>query len=378
MPKLSEEKINKRNKLYLKHKYMLIEFYKIFKGSFIQKQGREIALKLEYTYNKLNEKKEIEKVLYTANVYNKAIRELEELGLIKSRRYGNTNNKAICYTKPLLCMILNISDQTTFQSTSFSNTTNRIFDTNLFIGSYVLMHPKDYFKGNINTMLRRNEGIKILYTYFFEKLAKGDRESSQYYNLIHFEKKINRVKELKTNPQKKEKTSFDLIHKNDIFKYYDLDTMRKKDIYLTRYYEQDNCFYTQYALFCYESTTVEKIVQNIGDIIQTTFDLFEGIYKKNQFRFIIELYFLNSNQLNNIKNKLENNKIYYEKDNTNLKYFDYIKKELNINFPIGEIGCYDCNITNEYKDGNRDNAKNEYIENMQKIEIEKLKNEKRV
>ena len=169
MPKITEEKINKRKALYLKNKSFIDDFYNFFKGSFVQKQGREIVIKLDYKYNSFDKKtnKIIEKP-YTVNIFNKAIKELEELGLVKSKKYYDTNNKSISYTKPLLCLILNVDNQTNFASPSYSRTTNRIYDTNLFKGKFILRVCQ---KVN-NTMFMNNKELLEVYYILYQSYLK--------------------------------------------------------------------------------------------------------------------------------------------------------------------------------------------------------------
>lgn len=362
MPKISKEKLDKRRRLYLKHKKMLDDFYKYFKGSFVQKQGREIVIKLNYTYNSINNKNEIEEKLYTVNVYNKCIRELEDVGLIKCRRYGKTNNKSISYTKPLLCFIFNTDNQQNFSSPSFSSTSNRVFDTNLFKGYFILSQPEVFNKNNKNTMFKNNKELLDLYKTIYEKHLlinnlRHDENSLQKLNMSNFYDKFNQIRNLKKNPQPLPKTNYDILKKYNNFRYYDLEVLQKKDIYLWFYsFKNDTkTIRVYFNIFCFENLTIEKLVQNIGDTIQTSYEMFNGIYSTGKIEIIILLYFLDESYKNSLQNKYNNDVFFWEEKHKRINYKEYIRAELNpYNLNNIDIRFLNTNIINNYREGNRE------------------------
>lgn len=376
MPKLSQEKIDKRKRLYLKHKKMLDDFYKYFKGSFVQKQGREIVIKLGYTYNSIDKNNEIIKKLYTANVYNKAIAELENLGLIKTRRYGKTNNKSISYTKPLLCLIFNTDNQASFASPTFSNTTNRIFDTNLFKGYFILSQTELFNINNKNTMFKNNQELYDLYRGIYDKHLEinnlqSDKNSNEKLNMSNFYDKCTQIKNLKKNPQPIQKNNYDIMKKYNKFRYYDLEVLQKKDIYLWfyQYRKGTKTIRVNFNIFCFENLTIEKLVQNIGDTVQTAYDMFSA----DKFEITIMLYFLDESYQMALVNKYWNEKFYWEEKHKRVIYKDYINIQLNpYNINTIDIRFLNTNIINNYREGNRERNLKEINDKRNKDKLDSL------
>lgn len=383
MPKITEEKINKRKALYLKHKSFIDDFYKFFKGSFVQKQGREIVIKLDYKYNSFDKKtnKIIEKP-YTVNIFNKAIKELEELGLVKSKKYYDTNNKSISYTKPLLCLILNVDNQTNFASPSYSRTTNRIYDTNLFKG-YVILNDKDYNYKNRNTMFKNNQELLEIYMniynmYLNRKHLKEDKNSNQYINLNNFFERTKQIKNLKTNPTIMEKSTYDLLKKHNKFNYCNFETLHKRNVYLKKflYFKDEGKIKVFFDIFCFENMNAEKLTQYIGDSTQTSIEMFEGIYNSNKIEIEINLFFLSEEYENELIYKYLNGLFFDKQTNKRINYREYIANEFINKISDLKILTSNTNIINKYREGNQREAFENITKTNRENKIKALENKK--
>lgn len=377
MPKITEEKINKRKALYLKHKSFIDDFYKFFKGSFVQKQGREIVIKLDYKYNSFDKKtnKIIEKP-YTVNIFNKAIKELEELGLVKSKKYYDTNNKSISYTKPLLCLILNVDNQTNFASPSYSRTTNRIYDTNLFKGKFILRVCQ---KVN-NTMFMNNQELLEVYYGLYQSYLKinnlkEDKSSNQYINYIEFYNRTEQIKNLKSNPTKKEKTNYDTIKKLNKYNYCNFETLIKRNIYLCNFNKSKNngIITVRFIMFCFENMNAEKLTQFIGDTIQTSIEMFDGI---GQIDFEIECYTLNYDYGITLKTSFDNDLYYDTTINRRINYRKSIFNHFNNRVNNIKIKFTNANIINDYREGNQREAFENITKTNRENKIKALENKK--